>query len=185
MAILLAASSIFRLNISKCDYFYAIYFWNWVDDTLEGPGLMTSDFLNPQPWLGLQCKSLILCVIYIRVLFFSTKNGCWWFPVGIGVGRFPREQTVPELSDISFLYLEPPTTVTVRCPEIIRTKQKVLSKYAINEEEVKHFVAEQLSITWLFATVCLIYWVLKWSSFNHTALYPLWGLLSWWSHSYG
>lgn len=40
-------------------------------------------------------------------------------------------------SHTSFLYLEPPTTVTACCPTVIRTKQEVLSNYVTIKKESK------------------------------------------------
>lgn len=116
----------------------------------------------------------MLCYRYqSSSFFFLTKNG--WFPAGIGVGWCPGEQAVSELFDIFFLCLELPTTVTVCCPAVIRTKQQVLRNYVSIKKEVKHFVAEPSSVSWLFAVVCLIYGVLKCTSFKHT-ICPLWRL---------
>lgn len=122
--------------------------WTWIHDFRYGPG-----------WDCSLCEFFIpAVVIFDDVCYLSISHEPLLYSGWVllccpaegsyctGVGCCPLEQTVPESSDISVLYLEPPTAVTVCCLAVIRMKQEVLSNYVIIKK-VKHSVAESPSVT--------------------------------------
>lgn len=113
-------------------------------------------YVNLFTW---SCSANLWCALSLSVMSpFCTNNGCCGFhqKSGTAVRWSPREHTVPELSDISSSYLEPPTTVTACCPAVIRTKQEVLNNYVTIQ---KRRLCSRAFINNM--SVCLIYWVLK------------------------